>query len=113
MQTCKTCCKCSDCKVRGGRHGVCNAWERLRCEATRIISCCCPSSEFQARPIHGAVFPPRSAERQERELSQQRRNTLQADAAAPCIFFLPPQVAISWLFSAPSGSTSRSGLAGG
>jgi hypothetical protein len=42
--------------------------------------------KFEGRPIHGAVFPPRSAIRQESS-SRRCRKCSAADAAAPCIFF--------------------------
>lgn len=41
------------------------------------------------RPMHGAVFPPRSAIRQESSFSQMPQRSA-ADATAPCIFFVRP-----------------------
>jgi hypothetical protein len=53
------------------------------------------ATNHEVRPIHGAVFPPRSAIRQESSISQMPQRSA-ADATAPCIFFCrltrsPPQ----------------------
>jgi hypothetical protein len=46
-------------------------------------------SDFQVRPIHGAVYPAKICNPARESFLRRGRNTLQADATAPCIFFLP------------------------
>jgi hypothetical protein len=44
------------------------------------------SKDFQARPIHGAVYPAKICNPARESFLRRGRNTLQADATAPCIF---------------------------